>query len=108
MEDAAAMQLEDLQPKRAVEGVYPDWPVTVLSVRWNGSEALEFTYKTSSGATASDLLFRDDEYCLRILADGRRWNSYGDGALSGPPPNQEASVSHNYSFCNGLAGAGRA
>ena len=83
MEDAAAMKLEDLQPRRAVEGVYPDWPVTVLSVRWHGSEALELTYKTSSGATASDLGYRDAEPCLRILSDGRHWSCDSDGASFG-------------------------
>ena len=67
LEGAAAVQLEELQPKRAVEGVYPAGPVTVLSVQWYGSEAPELTYKTPSGAAASDLLYRDDEDCLRIL-----------------------------------------
>ena len=30
------------------------------------------------------------------------------GHHSASPPNQEVSVSHNYSLCNGLAGAGLA
>jgi len=84
LEDAAGMQLEELQPKHAIEGVYPDGPVTVLSVQWYGSEALELTYKTPSGAIASDLLCRDDEDCLRILSDGRPWIFDGDGASFGP------------------------
>ncbi len=74
------MQLEELQPQCAVEGVYPDGPVTVVSVQWYGSEALELTYKTPSGATASDLLYRDDEDRLSILSEGRPWSFDGDGA----------------------------
>ncbi len=75
------MQLEELQPQCAVEGVYPDGPVTVLSVQWYGSEALELTYKTPFGVTASDLLYREDEDRLRIHAEGRPWSFDGDGAL---------------------------
>ena len=37
------MQLEDLQPRCAVRGVHPDGLVTVVSVQWFRSEALELT-----------------------------------------------------------------
>ena len=40
------MRLEDLQPRSAIRGVHPDGPVTVVSVQWFGSEALELTYRT--------------------------------------------------------------
>ena len=40
------MELEDLRPRCAVRGVHPDGVVTVVSVQWFGSEALELTYKT--------------------------------------------------------------
>ena len=39
-------RLEDLQPNAAVRGILPDSLVTVVSVQWFGSEALELTYKT--------------------------------------------------------------
>ena len=42
-------RLEDLQPNAAVRGVLPDSLVTVVSVQWFGSEALELTYKTPAG-----------------------------------------------------------
>ena len=42
-------KLEDLLPTAAVRGVLPDELVTVVSVQWFGSEALELTYKTSLG-----------------------------------------------------------
>jgi len=43
------IRLEDLQPKAALRGIVPDALVTVVSVQWFGSEALELTYKTSAG-----------------------------------------------------------
>ena len=55
------MRLEDLQPRCAVRGVHPDGLVTVVSVQWFGSEALELTYKTPAGTVADELLYRQDE-----------------------------------------------
>ena len=55
--------------------------VTVVSVRWFGSEALELTYKTASGKVANELLYRHDEPRLEIVEQGRPWSFDGDGAL---------------------------
>src|SRR5213594_5212668 len=74
-------RLEDLQPSAAVRGVLPDALVTVVSVQWFGSEALELTYKTPSGRVANELLYRDDEQRLEIVEAGRPWSFDGDGAL---------------------------
>ena len=75
------MQLEDLQPRCAVRGVHLDGVVTVVSVQWFGSEALELTYKTPEGAVANELLYRQDEGRLQLVAEGRPWSFDGDGAL---------------------------
>ena len=48
------MRLEDLRPRCAVRGVHPDGVVTVVSVQWFGSEAVELTYKTQAGAVANE------------------------------------------------------
>jgi hypothetical protein len=45
--------------------------VTVVSVQWFGSEALELTYKTPAGKVANELLYRDDEPRLEIVEQGR-------------------------------------
>ena len=37
------MRLEDLRPNSAIRGVHPDGLVTVVSVQWFGSAALELT-----------------------------------------------------------------
>ncbi len=74
-------RLEDLQPTAAVRGILPDQIVTVVSVQWFGSEALELTYKGASGRVANELLYRHDEPRLQVLEHGRPWSFDGDGHL---------------------------
>jgi SNF2 family DNA or RNA helicase len=75
------MRLEDLQPNAAVRGVLPDQLVTVVSVQWFGSQALELTYKGPSGRVANELLYRHDEPRLQVVEQGRPWSFDGDGRL---------------------------
>jgi hypothetical protein len=75
------MQLEQLQTNAAIRGILPDALVTVVSVQWFGSEALELTYKTPDGKVANELLYRDAESRLEIVEQGRPWSFDGDGAL---------------------------
>jgi len=74
-------RLEDLQPTAAVRGILPDQVVTVVSVQWFGSAALELTYKGPSGRVANELLYRHDEPRLQIVEHGRPWSFDGDGHL---------------------------
>src|SRR5947207_13610068 len=74
-------KLQDLQPNAAVRGILPDALVTVVSVQWFGSEALELTYKTALGKVANELLYRHDQPRLEIVERGRPWSFDGDGAL---------------------------
>jgi hypothetical protein len=69
--------LEDLQPTAAVRGILPDQILTVVSVKWFGSEALELTYKTPSGRVANELLYRHDEPRLQVVEYGRPWSFDG-------------------------------
>ena len=73
--------LEDLQPNAAVRGILPDQLVTVVSVQWFGSQALELTYKGPSGRVANELLYRSDEPRLEVVEQGRPWSFDGDGRL---------------------------
>jgi SNF2 family DNA or RNA helicase len=73
--------LEALQPNAAVRGILPDALVTVVSVQWFGSEALELTYKNPAGRVANELLYRHDEARLDVVAQGRPWSFDGDGHL---------------------------
>jgi len=73
------MKLEDLQPQASVRGIVPDAMVTVVSVQWYGSEAVELTYKTASGSVANLILYRDDEARLELAEHGRPWSFDGNG-----------------------------
>ena len=73
--------LEELQPNAAIRGILPDSLVTVISVQWFGSEALELTYKTPTGKVANELLYRHDEPRIEVVEQGRPWSFDGDGAL---------------------------
>ena len=75
------MKLEDLQANAAVRGILSDGLVTVVSVEWFGSEALELTYKTPAGKVANELLYRHDEARLELVEAGRPWSFDGDGTL---------------------------
>jgi hypothetical protein len=74
-------RLEDLLPGATVNGILPDQAVTVVSVHWFGSEALELTYKTAAGRVANQLLYRSDESRLQVVEHGRPWSFDGDGHL---------------------------
>ena len=74
-------KLEDLRANAAVRGILPDSLVTVVNVQWFGSEALELTYKNSTGRVANQLLYRHDEPCFEVVEQGRPWSFDGDGHL---------------------------
>ena len=74
-------RLEDIQPNASIRGIIPDALVTVVSVQWFGSEALELTYKTAAGKVANELLYRDRENQIEVVQLGRPWSFDGDGAL---------------------------
>ncbi|MBM3485000.1 MAG: hypothetical protein FJX66_17160, partial [Alphaproteobacteria bacterium] len=73
--------LEDLKPNSSVRGVLPNAIVTVVSVQWFGSGAIELTYKDATGKVGNELLYRDREADLEIVQEGRPWSFDGDGAL---------------------------
>ena len=75
------MKLEDLQATATVRGILADAAVSVVSVRWFGSQALELTYRTAGGELGSEILYRDDEVRLEIAKQGRPWSFDGDGEL---------------------------
>src|SRR6266487_716805 len=75
------IKLGDLQPNAAIRGIMPDGLVSVVSVQWFGSEALELTYKTPGGKVANELLYRHDEDRIEVVEQGRPWSFDGDGHL---------------------------
>src|SRR5713226_7143467 len=74
-------RLEELTPTAAVKGVLPDRLVTVVAVKWFGSDVIELTYKDPAGSLGHELIFRDREPTLELATAGRPWSFDGDGAL---------------------------
>jgi hypothetical protein len=70
-------RLEDLLSNATVQGILPDQSVTVISVQWFGSEALELTYKMANGTLPIDCCIAPTSH------DSRWWNMAGHGALTG-------------------------
>jgi superfamily II DNA or RNA helicase len=55
--------------------------VTVLNIQWRGPSAVELTYKTNSGGTGRELVYREKENSLEILPTGNLWSFDADGYL---------------------------
>ena len=70
---------EDLTRGAAVKGILPDSLVTVVDVKWHGSSVVELTYEDVSGRLGGELLYRDREPTIDIVAAGRPWSFDGDG-----------------------------
>src|ERR1700685_2909874 len=74
-------KLEELQINASIQGILPNSLVSVVSVQWFGSEALELTYKAPTGRVANELLYRHDEPRIQVVEHGRPWSFDGDGHL---------------------------
>jgi hypothetical protein len=64
-------KLEALLPNSAVKGILPDSLVTVVTIQWFGTTAVELTYKTPAGKVANELLYRPDEPRIEVVELGR-------------------------------------
>ncbi|GAB6876736.1 helicase-related protein [Thermaerobacter litoralis] len=74
------VRLEQITRGTRLNGILPGGPVTVVDVRWYGSNAIEIVYKDGSGRPGTELVFRDREPSLEIVTPGRPWNLDADGA----------------------------
>ncbi|WP_428940953.1 helicase-related protein [Fontivita pretiosa] len=73
-------RLEELTRGATVKGILADGLVTIIDVKWHGSDVVEATYKDASGRLASELLYRDRESSLDIVTQGAQFSFDGDGA----------------------------
>src|SRR5215470_10811211 len=74
-------RLEELARSAAIKGILPDGLVTILDVKWHGSNVVEVTYKDAAGRPGNQLVYRDDEPRLEVVSAGRPWSFDADGAL---------------------------
>lgn len=67
-------KLEELSVETVVNGILAGEPITVLSTHWYGSASMEVFYKTNSGKTGSQILYRGDEAGLDVLEKSLPWS----------------------------------
>ncbi|MEU4235503.1 helicase-related protein [Nonomuraea sp. NPDC026600] len=75
------MRLEDLTPGAVVSGVTANGHVTVVAVKWYGSNAVNLTHRADNGDVADQLLYRDSEARLTLRKPSSAYAFDGDGAL---------------------------
>ena len=76
-----AVRLEDLTPGALAGGIIADAVVTVVAVRWIGSNALQLTFRTETGRLDERLLYRDHEPRLTLRQAAAAYDFSADGAL---------------------------
>ena len=74
-------RLEDLTRGAQVKGHHTAGPVTIVDVKWHGAACVEVIYKDPSGKPQNELLFRDREVSLEVVAPGQSWSFEADGSL---------------------------
>ena len=74
-------RLEELAPGARVTGVLIGREVSVVDVRWHGSNAITLTYRDDAGAVDQRLLYRDHEPSLSVRQPTRAYALDGDPAL---------------------------
>ncbi|WP_433243503.1 helicase-related protein [Streptosporangium sp. CA-135522] len=75
------VRLEDLTPGAVVGGVTPSGDVSVVAIKWYGSNAVNLTYKSGDGQVADQLLYRDHESRLSLRKASAAYGFDGDGAF---------------------------
>lgn len=73
--------LENIKPNSQVKGILPNLMVTILSVVWHGPDVIEVTYRDPAGKLGSELLFRDRQSDLEVIAPGVAWAFDADPEL---------------------------
>lgn len=72
-------RLEELTVGSHLTGIAGNDTVTVIAVRWHGSNVIEITYKDSSERPKTQLLYRDDEERIQIKDSHLPWSFDADG-----------------------------
>ena len=74
-------KLEDLKQGAQVKGIDPSGLVTVINVKWFGSDIIELTYRDQKGQPHTELLYRDQEADIDVIEAGIPWAFDADGEL---------------------------
>ena len=75
------MKLEELEQGKSISGILAGGSVTVVSVTWHGTNAVELTYKDSTGRPGVELIYREQEPFLKAESTEGEWEFSADGNL---------------------------
>ncbi|MFP4444394.1 MAG: DEAD/DEAH box helicase, partial [Spirochaetia bacterium] len=75
------MKLEELEQGKSISGILTNGSVTVVSVTWHGTDAVELTYKDSAGRPGVELIYREQEPFLKAESTEGQWDFSADGNL---------------------------
>lgn len=73
-------KLENITVGTTVKGIIGNEPVEIVAVTWFGSNVLEITYKDTRGVPGTQLLYRDSEPGLEVLANNLPWSFDADAS----------------------------
>ena len=72
-------KLEDITAGSTVKGIVGNESVSIVAVQWYGGNVMEITYKDSRGVPGTQLLYREDEGNIEVLANHLPWSFDADG-----------------------------
>ena len=71
-------RLEDLTVGSKVNGLVSNESVEIVAVKWHGNSVMTVTYKNGQGLLANQLVYRENEVQLEVLADNLPWSFDAD------------------------------
>jgi SNF2 family DNA or RNA helicase len=74
-------RLEDITVGANVVGIAGNMPVSVVAVKWHGTNAMTVTFKNAAGNVAEQILYREDEERLDALDNSLPWSFDADANL---------------------------
>ncbi|MCK9286310.1 MAG: SNF2-related protein [Sphaerochaetaceae bacterium] len=74
-------RLEDITVGVNVIGIAGNMPVSVVAVKWHGTNAMTVTFKNAAGNVAEQILYREDEERLDVGDNSLPWSFDADANL---------------------------
>lgn len=74
-------RLEEITVGSGVKGIAGNEAVTVVAVKWHGTNAMTVTFRNSGGNVAEQILYREDEEKIHVADDSLPWSFDADANL---------------------------
>lgn len=74
-------RLEDITIGTSITGIAGGSSVSVVAVKWHGTNAMTVTFKNANGNVAEQILYREDEERLNIVDGSLPWSFDADANL---------------------------